>query len=239
MVVLQPARREVEALVHGFVALILGVRRVAWIGAGVLAVAAVAAVVVVLSGGSASVGERCAPPAAPTATRAVPAEEPPRSPTPRRRPDARGEGSLERLPASGGSALPGSGRRGASTPEPVNPRMVVHNEEHGGVVLWWGPKVPPATVASSAVSASPSRCSGRRCRARRPASRSAPGRPTPRTRATPGLAYRNGSSASAGSPSARASTSTRSGVPRCLPRAQPAGLPARRRRAGLRAYVGV
>ena len=22
--------------------------------------------------------------------------------------------------------------------EPVNPRMVVHNEEHGGVVLWWG-----------------------------------------------------------------------------------------------------
>jgi len=30
--------------------------------------------------------------------------------------------------------------------EPVNPRMVVHNEEHGGVVLWWGPKVPQTTV---------------------------------------------------------------------------------------------
>jgi Protein of unknown function (DUF3105) len=30
--------------------------------------------------------------------------------------------------------------------EPVNPRMVVHNEEHGGVILWWGPKVPSATV---------------------------------------------------------------------------------------------
>ena len=29
---------------------------------------------------------------------------------------------------------------------PVNPRMVVHNEEHGGVVLWWGTKVPPSTV---------------------------------------------------------------------------------------------
>jgi hypothetical protein len=29
---------------------------------------------------------------------------------------------------------------------PVNPRQVVHNEEHGAVVLWWGPKVPAATV---------------------------------------------------------------------------------------------
>src|SRR5438105_5885337 len=23
----------------------------------------------------------------------------------------------------------------------VNPRMVVHNEEHGGMIMWWGPKV--------------------------------------------------------------------------------------------------
>lgn len=29
---------------------------------------------------------------------------------------------------------------------PANPRQVVHNEEHGGVVLWWGPKVPSSTV---------------------------------------------------------------------------------------------
>jgi uncharacterized protein DUF3105 len=29
---------------------------------------------------------------------------------------------------------------------PVNPRNVVHNEEHGAVVLWWGPKVPSTTV---------------------------------------------------------------------------------------------
>ena len=38
-------------------------------------------------------------------------------------------------------------RTGSTTPvwavwgfytEPVNPRMVVHNEEHGGVILWWG-----------------------------------------------------------------------------------------------------
>jgi hypothetical protein len=30
--------------------------------------------------------------------------------------------------------------------EAVNPRMVVHNEEHGGVIIWWGPKVPQSTV---------------------------------------------------------------------------------------------
>jgi Protein of unknown function (DUF3105) len=31
--------------------------------------------------------------------------------------------------------------------DPVNPRQIVHNEEHGGVILWWGDKVPAATVA--------------------------------------------------------------------------------------------
>jgi len=30
---------------------------------------------------------------------------------------------------------------------PVNPRLVVHNEEHGGVILWWGTQVPKATIA--------------------------------------------------------------------------------------------
>jgi len=30
--------------------------------------------------------------------------------------------------------------------QPVNPRQVVHNEEHGGVIIWWGPKVPKSTV---------------------------------------------------------------------------------------------
>ena len=29
---------------------------------------------------------------------------------------------------------------------PLNPRQVVHNEEHGAVVIWWGPKVPKSTV---------------------------------------------------------------------------------------------
>jgi hypothetical protein len=28
----------------------------------------------------------------------------------------------------------------------VNPRQVVHNEEHGAVVIWWGTKVPSSTV---------------------------------------------------------------------------------------------
>jgi len=28
----------------------------------------------------------------------------------------------------------------------VNPRQVVHNLEHGAVVIWWGPKVPSSTV---------------------------------------------------------------------------------------------
>ena len=30
---------------------------------------------------------------------------------------------------------------------PVNPRQVVHNEEHGAVVIWWGPNVSKATIA--------------------------------------------------------------------------------------------
>src|SRR5262249_4175252 len=29
---------------------------------------------------------------------------------------------------------------------PVNPRQVVHNEEHGAVVIWWGNQVPKSTV---------------------------------------------------------------------------------------------
>jgi len=28
----------------------------------------------------------------------------------------------------------------------ANPSQVVHNEEHGGVVIWWGDKVPQATI---------------------------------------------------------------------------------------------
>jgi len=28
----------------------------------------------------------------------------------------------------------------------VNPRQVVHNEEHGGVIIWWGPQVAGSTI---------------------------------------------------------------------------------------------
>ncbi len=31
--------------------------------------------------------------------------------------------------------------------QPVSPLRIVHNEEHGGVVIWWGDRVPAATVA--------------------------------------------------------------------------------------------
>ena len=29
---------------------------------------------------------------------------------------------------------------------PANPIQVVHNQEHGGVILWWGNKVPSSTI---------------------------------------------------------------------------------------------
>jgi len=32
--------------------------------------------------------------------------------------------------------------------DPVNPRQVGHNLEHGGVVLWWGPETSQATVTA-------------------------------------------------------------------------------------------
>jgi hypothetical protein len=31
--------------------------------------------------------------------------------------------------------------------DPVEPRLLVHNQEHGGVILWWGTDVPESTVA--------------------------------------------------------------------------------------------
>jgi hypothetical protein len=30
--------------------------------------------------------------------------------------------------------------------EPVDPKQVVHDEEHGGVVLWWGPQAPKSEI---------------------------------------------------------------------------------------------
>jgi hypothetical protein len=30
--------------------------------------------------------------------------------------------------------------------DPVDPRNIVHNQEHGGVTLWWGPDTPQETI---------------------------------------------------------------------------------------------
>lgn len=30
--------------------------------------------------------------------------------------------------------------------DPLNPKEVVHNEEHGGVVVWWGPQTPASEI---------------------------------------------------------------------------------------------
>ena len=49
------------------------------------------------------------------------------------------------FPPSGGAHYPLWAVWGFYT-QPVNPRQVVHNEEHGGVIIWWGPKVPASTV---------------------------------------------------------------------------------------------
>jgi hypothetical protein len=49
------------------------------------------------------------------------------------------------FPPSNGQHYPARAVWGFYT-KPVNPRMVVHNEEHGGVVIWWGPQTPTATV---------------------------------------------------------------------------------------------
>jgi Protein of unknown function (DUF3105) len=49
------------------------------------------------------------------------------------------------FPPSGGGHYP-SWAIWAFYRDPVSPNRVVHNEEHGGVALWWGPKVPSATV---------------------------------------------------------------------------------------------
>jgi hypothetical protein len=50
------------------------------------------------------------------------------------------------FPPSAGSHYPLWAVWGFYT-QAVNPRQVVHNLEHGGVVLWWGPKVPESTVS--------------------------------------------------------------------------------------------
>src|SRR5205085_3857533 len=53
------------------------------------------------------------------------------------------------FPPSGGAHDPLRAVWGFYT-EPLKPRQVVHNEEHGGMIIWWGPKVPRSTVSKLA-----------------------------------------------------------------------------------------
>jgi hypothetical protein len=55
------------------------------------------------------------------------------------------KGLWSTFPPSGGGHYPLWAIWGFYT-SPVNPRQVVHNEEHGAVGMWWGPKVSAATV---------------------------------------------------------------------------------------------
>jgi hypothetical protein len=55
------------------------------------------------------------------------------------------EGLWSTSPPSGGAHYPAWAVWGFYR-TPVNPREVVHNEEHGAVVIWWGSKVPKSTV---------------------------------------------------------------------------------------------
>jgi hypothetical protein len=48
-------------------------------------------------------------------------------------------------PPAGGQHYPAWAVWGFYT-DPVNPKRVVHNEEHGAVVLWWGPQTPSSQV---------------------------------------------------------------------------------------------
>ena len=124
------------------------VPRPGWIVAGVVAVAAVAAAGVVLTRGDASVAATMRA-AGCTYQDAVPYPPKDAGTLADYHADVPTLSSAVRwktFPPSGGSHYRLWATWGFYT-KPVNPRQVVHNEEHGGVVLWWGPKAPAATVA--------------------------------------------------------------------------------------------
>ena len=65
---------------------------------------------------------------------------------PPRRADAHDQGQMEHVPALGRLALPAVGGLGLLHAA-RQPASGVHNLEHGGVVLWWGPDVPESTIS--------------------------------------------------------------------------------------------
>jgi hypothetical protein len=122
--------------------------KLGWVVAGVVAVGAVAAAAAVLSRGSAGVGDTMRA-AGCTYVEAVP--YPPKDAKTLADyhadvPTLTSKVRWKTFPPSGGSHYRLWATWGFYT-KPVNPRQVVHNEEHGGVVLWWGPKVAVSTIA--------------------------------------------------------------------------------------------
>ena len=53
---------------------------------------------------------------------------------------------MEHVPAVGRLALPALGGLGLLHRSPSTRARSCHNLEHGGVMIWWGPKVPKATI---------------------------------------------------------------------------------------------
>lgn len=124
-----------------------------WVAAAVV-VAAIAAVAAFAFGGGGSSGtsESAAVKALTAAGctyRAVPPKPPKKNPTnyhadvPSLSTPTKGLWST--FPPSGGAHY-GAWAVWGFYRQAVNPRQVVHNEEHGAVVIWWGPDVPSSTV---------------------------------------------------------------------------------------------
>jgi len=133
-----------------------GVPRWAWIVGAVVVVAAVAGIALAVSGGSSSSAEAnvaktmaaagCTfrslkplpPKKDPTGTRGGYHADVPSLSTPTK-------GLWNTFPPAGGAHYPLWAVWGFYR-QPLNPRQVVHNEEHGAIVIWWGPQVPSSTV---------------------------------------------------------------------------------------------
>jgi hypothetical protein len=125
-----------------------------WIGAGVVAIAALAIILVATSGGgsgsaTSDAAVKQAMVAAGCTYRDVKPYPPKKDPTnyhadvPTLTTPTKGLWSTS--PPSAGAHY-GAWAVWGFYRQAVNPRQVVHNEEHGGVIIWWGPKVPGATI---------------------------------------------------------------------------------------------
>ena len=86
---------------------------------------------------------------------------------PQARDESRREDQVQHLAAVERQPLLLAGVPGASIESAANPLQVVHNEEHGGVIIWWGDKVPAGDdrQAARVLHVQPQRrCSARRTR---------------------------------------------------------------------------